>query len=71
MFIGERVRGWVSSELEVVVSAKEALKSKENLIRYLNKNSGAYQMSFFFKITFQEILNVKIFQMIFTKLSSF
>merc|ERR1719239_886419 len=30
---GERVRGWISSELEVVVSAKEALKSKEQLIR--------------------------------------
>jgi len=30
---GERVRGWISSELEVVVSAKEALKSKEQLIK--------------------------------------
>jgi len=30
---GERVRGWVSSELEVVVSAKEATKTKEQLIR--------------------------------------
>ena len=30
---GDRVRGWVSSELDVVVSVKEALKSKEQLIK--------------------------------------
>merc|ERR1719187_2429667 len=30
---GERVRGWVSSELEVVVSAKEAFKTKEQLLK--------------------------------------
>ena len=29
---GERVRGWIKSEMEVVVSTKEALKSKEHLI---------------------------------------
>ena len=29
---GERVRGWLSSELDVVVSVKEAEKSKEQLI---------------------------------------
>jgi hypothetical protein len=30
--LGERVRGWLSSELDVVVSVKEAEKSKEQLI---------------------------------------
>ena len=30
--VGERVRGWLSSELEVVVSAKEAEKTKDHLI---------------------------------------
>merc|ERR1712029_1061461 len=30
---GDRVRGWISSEVDVVVSVKEAEMSKEQLIR--------------------------------------
>ena len=32
---GDRVRNWISSELDVVVSEKEAHTAKENLIKVI------------------------------------